>query len=195
VEVVEPTGIGRRVNSDRVFRSGERIRLHFVSNVSGRLALFQHRTDGTASMLFPHPQVSNGDDRIRAGADSVVPPGGAWLRFDGQVGVERLIVVFVAEDLGDAVRFAAAGSTLSASAAERLVASARACRGSKDLALEVAAEGTYVVGTNAGGCRIQGSKDLTLELGPAKDHPGTQVPNSTGSSFTVATEIMLHHAP
>lgn len=191
VELIGPTGEGRRVNINQVFRSGDRIRLHFISNAAGRLALFQRRKDGTADMLFPHAQLVAGNDRIRAGEDAVVPPGDAWLRFDEQPGVEHLVVMFAADDLSDPVRFPAVGTTLSASAADSLTTGVRACRGSKDLMLETAPEGTYLVGASPGGCRLQGSKDLALELGPSARAQASTRPGS----FTVATEIELRHAP
>lgn len=195
VEIVEPSGAGRRVNSDHVFRSGERIRLHFVSNASGRLALLQKHADGTASTLFPHPRLANGDDRIRAGVEATVPPEGAWLRFDARAGIEHLLVMFATDDLADPVRFPAAGSALAANAAEQLTADIRACQGSKDLALEIAPEGTYVVGTRPGGCQRRGGKDLALELAPSAVPLAAPKPGSIGMQFTVATEIALRHAP
>jgi len=80
VELVRPDSPQiLRVNSTRAFHSGERIRLHFESNVDGRIVLVQVNSNGTSQMLFPDRRINDGDNRIKAATDMTVPAGNAWL--------------------------------------------------------------------------------------------------------------------
>ncbi|HXA83874.1 MAG TPA: DUF4384 domain-containing protein [Candidatus Dormibacteraeota bacterium] len=81
-----------RVNSNRVFHSGERIRLHVETNIDGRVMLLQLGQDGASQVLFPDARINRGDNYIRAGIDTPVPSARAWIKFDNRPGLERLIV-------------------------------------------------------------------------------------------------------
>jgi hypothetical protein len=81
-----------RVNSNRVFHSGERIRLHVETNVDGRVTLLQLAHDGASLVLFPDARINGGDNYIRAGIDTPVPSARAWIKFDNRPGLERLVV-------------------------------------------------------------------------------------------------------
>ena len=91
IELVKPSGEMQRVTSDRVFRSGERIRLHFQSNVTGRVMIAQIRPDGSSQVLFPDSRVNAGDNLIQAKVETAIPPSGHF-RFDNETGTDRLMV-------------------------------------------------------------------------------------------------------
>lgn len=144
---VDPRSPGLPVPPDQRFRSGDRVRLHFESNVPGHLAIYQLGSSGAASLLFPGADSGRTSQLVEAREDSAIPDGAAWFRFDHQPGVERLLVVFAAraEQLAD---FALAPH-LATQATAALIARAGPT-GSKDLVLEterdVRAEiGTFVV--------------------------------------------------
>jgi hypothetical protein len=93
LELVQP-GASQivRVNSNRIFHSGERIRLHVETNVDGRLMLLQLAQNGASHVLFPDARISSGDNYVRAGVDMPIPSSSAWIKFDNHPGTERLIV-------------------------------------------------------------------------------------------------------
>lgn len=142
IELVEAEGArGQRVTEQRIFRSGERIRLHFMSNRDGRISLLQAGPTGKSSMLFPDPGKNLVDTTLRAGEERILPKESAWFRFDQNTGEERIIVVFAADQdqLEATVGPEIQGAT--SLAGHRI--------GSKDLILEVETENAAQVGTYA----------------------------------------------
>jgi hypothetical protein len=97
VELIQPNGQILRVSSARVFHSGEHVRLHFESNVDGRIVLVQMNANGTSQVLYPDPRINNGDNHIKAGSDMTVPAGGAWFTLDNNPGTERVMVFLNSE--------------------------------------------------------------------------------------------------
>jgi hypothetical protein len=93
IELVYPDDAEmHRVNADRVFRSGERIRIHYTPNYDGYLFVMQKGSSGQTSLLFPS-QFGTNQNLLRAGQDHAVPAQG-WFRFDTTPGLEQLQVVF-----------------------------------------------------------------------------------------------------
>lgn len=140
VELVRPSGESVRVTTDRVFRSGERIRVHMMSNVDGDVAVYQRGENGRAVLLFPDRRVNDGTARVVKGATTMIPSGTSWFRFDDRPGIERITVLLtprtgpMREDLN------AGGATRLASS-ERQYDDLRAAGGSKDLILEIDTSG------------------------------------------------------
>ncbi len=137
----ENGGPGRRVTNQRVFRSGEAIRLHFVSNRTGRISLLQMGPSGRSSVLFPDPAKGLTDNILVAREERVLPRESAWFRFDNNTGEETLLAVFAEDqqDLDMTLRPESLGGTLIASAPS----------GSKDLVIEVEAQSVSTTGTYA----------------------------------------------
>jgi hypothetical protein len=93
LELVQPgTSQIVRVNSNRIFHSGEKIRLHVETNVDGHVMLLQLGQDGASHVLFPDRRINSGNNYVRAGVDTPIPSTSAWIKFDNHPGVERLIV-------------------------------------------------------------------------------------------------------
>ncbi len=111
IELVKPSGETQRVTTDQVFRSGESIRLHFQSNVAGRLTIAQIRPNGSSQVLFPDSRVSAGDNLIEAKVDTAVPPSGHF-RFDNEIGTDRLMVFLHPGGSSSGDRQMKAGTTL-----------------------------------------------------------------------------------
>lgn len=170
VELVRPSGEVVRVTTDRVFHSGERIRLHFTSNVDGQISVMQKRTDGTAQRLFPDPRISSGDNFIKAKIDTILPAESAFFKFDNAPGEERLLVLLTAADRE--AKGTAVAANLSDDSA-RIATLLAEQKGSKDLLVEVdnspSTAGTYVV---------------------AMANPSSKLPQET-----LALEIVLKHQP
>lgn len=148
IELVEtPEGPGRQVTESRAFKSGEMIRLHFLSNRDGLISLLQLGSSGVPSMLFPDSEKGLSDQLLRAGQDRILPTPEAWFRFDAEPGTERIIVVFAADE-------GQLGSTLyreprSEKLDSDLVRLASSARGRKDLMIETETENYAEIGTYA----------------------------------------------
>ena len=87
----------QRVTSSRPFHSGDRIRLHFESNIDGRIVLMQMTPLGGSEVLFPSARVRNGDNHIKARTDTILPAENGWFTFDEHPGTERIMVLLTPE--------------------------------------------------------------------------------------------------
>lgn len=76
-----------------VFHSGDHIQLGIEVNEPGYLYLISQGTSGTWNVLFPSPNLDNGDNRVQSRHLYTVPPGGVFT-FTGKPGVEKLFVIF-----------------------------------------------------------------------------------------------------
>jgi hypothetical protein len=147
IELVSKDGQGQQVTSDRIFRSGERIRLHFLSNGDGNIALIQLGSSGTSSVLFPDPAKRLSDSRITAGEDRILPTESAWFRFDNSPGTEKILVLFgrAQQDL-DTFEIK---PRMDVNATQAVMRSVENARGGKDLILETETQNASEVGTYA----------------------------------------------
>lgn len=84
-----------RVNASRIFKSGERIRLHFESNVDGRLVILQSQNGAPYATLFPNS--ANAAGRVQKFMDQTFPSANGWFRFDNKPGDIRLLVTIHAD--------------------------------------------------------------------------------------------------
>jgi hypothetical protein len=145
IELEEPDGQWSYVSFQEVFHSGQRIRLHFVSNVDGRILLIQLGASGTSSVLFPDSEKGLVDNQLKAGIDRVLPSEEHWFRFDANPGTERLIALF-ASDADELERFAAR-KKMRPEETSALIQSVSRSQGSKDLVIETETRPTSEVGT------------------------------------------------
>jgi len=90
IEVQTDRGQLLRVTSSRIFKSGERMRLHFESNVDGSLVILQSQDSGPYAKLFPNSTASG---RVEKFTDQVFPSKNGWFRFDSRPGDIRLMVM------------------------------------------------------------------------------------------------------
>jgi hypothetical protein len=190
VELIKPDGEALRVTTNRVFHSGERIRLHVESNTPGRLVLTQHRTDGTARVLFPDVRVRGGDNHIDANVDAVLPSpaDSSWFRFDDKPGTERLTLVLLPSSSEPKIRPSAVVAD-----GRREDCTSAIMAGGKDLDVELAQTLARCAD------RAAGSKDLVLETDDRDAKPASYVvstaPSRADEPVLVATEIVLRHEP
>ncbi|HYM09929.1 MAG TPA: DUF4384 domain-containing protein, partial [Bryobacterales bacterium] len=85
-------GRAAEVDPDRVFQSGDRIRLSIEANDTAHLYIVQRGSSGNWSLLFPSPEISGGENLIERGKHYEIPAG-HWFAFDEQPGTEKLFVV------------------------------------------------------------------------------------------------------
>jgi hypothetical protein len=136
---------GGSVTADRVFHTGDAIRLHIRSNVDGYMSLWTLDPSGFGKPLFPPPNQPHLDNYIRAGAEYVTP---STIRFVPPAEDERLLVFFStsANDL----------PVLTGGQADnQVIAQAQGSVGSKALVFETENKkpteiGSYIVNRNGG---------------------------------------------
>jgi hypothetical protein len=145
VELEEPGSEGVYVTDRQVFHSGQRIRLHFVSNSDGRILLVQMGASGTSTLLFPDPGKGLAENRIRAGEDRILPGEAHWFRFDANAGTERLLVMFARDD-AELDRFPVKPK-MGPAETKSLLQTASHIEGSKDLVIETETRTASEVGT------------------------------------------------
>jgi hypothetical protein len=80
-----------RVNANRQFKTGERIRLHVTSNVNGALTILQGLNSEPPELLFP-PAVG-GDNRVEAYKEKIFPSETGFFRFNSKAGNIRLLLM------------------------------------------------------------------------------------------------------
>jgi Domain of unknown function (DUF4384) len=144
IELEEPNGESQHVSNQYVFRSGQRIRLHFESNADGRILLIQLGASRTATRLFPDPRKELTDDRLKAGEDRVLPSDSHWFRFDSNAGTERLIAMFAGE--AELEQFPVKPE-MGPTETKALMQSVSHVQGSKDLVIETETRTASQVGT------------------------------------------------
>lgn len=102
-------GQSTRVSPDRMFRSGERVRLLVETNRNAYVYVLHQEGDGPAHLLFPAASLQNGENRVKAHQSSLIPFEG-WFVFDEHPAAERLTIVVSEESMVGIPR----GSELSA---------------------------------------------------------------------------------
>jgi hypothetical protein len=87
-----------RVNPDRPFRSGEKIKLLVETNRDGYVYIFSQENNGAPRLLFPNKEVSTDSNFVPAHQPFWVPEKGE-IEFDEKPAQERLFVVFNENEL------------------------------------------------------------------------------------------------
>jgi hypothetical protein len=80
------------VGSGTVFHAGDRIRLAVEANDSGYLYVVNQGSSGTWKLLFPSPEIKDGDNHIQKRVRYEIPSGYTFT-FDEQSGEEKLFIV------------------------------------------------------------------------------------------------------
>lgn len=102
----DSNGLAVRVDPDRVFSKGDRVRVLLETNADGYLYIFNTTDDGPATMIYPHADLDEAGNYLQAHVPFEVPTSLAteerlrWFAFDENAGTERLFFVFTREPLG-----------------------------------------------------------------------------------------------
>lgn len=89
IELIRPGGGITRVSNDRVFRTGDQIRIHVTTNSDGYLHVIHKGSSGNIV-----PIALNGNGEVAMGTDYVIPANGGFMKFDSNPGQEKLNLVF-----------------------------------------------------------------------------------------------------
>jgi hypothetical protein len=82
----------REVDTDSVFRSGDRLKIQVEANEGAYLYVVARGSSGNWSVLFPSSEVENGNNFISPFRPYMVPGTGRFY-FDDQAGEEKLFIV------------------------------------------------------------------------------------------------------
>jgi hypothetical protein len=80
------------VDTDTVFRSGDKIRVSVESNDHGYLYIIQQGSSKTWNLLFPNEETEHGSNQVQRNREYEIPSGGRFT-FDEQPGEERMFIV------------------------------------------------------------------------------------------------------
>ena len=153
------------------FKSGDRVRFTFESNIDGHLYVVQQGSSGRWTVLFPNPQINGGRNQIKRSEQYQVP-NDDWFLFDDNPGTEQVFVFLSREPLTQLPGFDRPVTRLEsvrASVVEDLQRTVRP----RDLIFE---------------------KDTTSKAAPgAKSPQATYVVNRDEVGKTVAATIQLTH--
>ena len=101
----DSNGLAVRVDPDRVFAKGDRVRVLLETNADGYLYIFNTTNDGPATMIYPHADLDEAGNYVQAHVPFEIPTSLAteerlrWFAFDEVAGTERLLFVFTREPL------------------------------------------------------------------------------------------------
>jgi hypothetical protein len=91
--ILKRSGDGQvEISTDTVFHAGDRIRLAVETNDDGYLYVVNRGSSGTWKLLFPSPEIKDGDNRIGRRTRYEIPSGYTFT-FDEQAGEEKLFIV------------------------------------------------------------------------------------------------------
>ena len=91
-----PNGQAIDVDPARDFHTGERIKFAFESNIDGYLYVAQQGTSGNWTVLYPHPDINDGLNKVKRFEDNEIPNDN-WFKLEGTPGEEQLFV-FLSRD-------------------------------------------------------------------------------------------------
>ena len=103
----DSNGLAVRVDPDRVFRKGDRVRILLETNTDGYLYIFNKTNDGAPVMIYPDAEIDEGGNYLQAHVPFEIPAPDAtderlrWFAFDENTGTEKVFIVFTREPLKD----------------------------------------------------------------------------------------------
>lgn len=80
------------------FKTGDRLRFAFESNIDGYLYVAQQGASGNWDVLFPNPEINGGRNAVKRFEEYEVP-GDDWFQLDNNVGTEQVFVFLSREPL------------------------------------------------------------------------------------------------
>ena len=101
----DSNGLAVRVDSDHVFRKGDRVRVLLETNTDGYLYIFNTTDDGPPTMIYPDASLDEAGNYLQAHVPFEIPTSLAgeerlrWFAFDEVAGTEHLFFVFTREPL------------------------------------------------------------------------------------------------
>jgi hypothetical protein len=172
IELEAPKGQLLRVAASRAFKTGDRIRIHLISNVNGQLSMLQSQDEGPYVALFPAAGAPT--NTVNASEETVLPSKAGWFRFDEKPGKIRLLLMLQ-------------GQSPAGPRTGQQMAAAASPANNAEIEAQIHAQMS----------KLSGSKALVIEDDSSNPEPASYVvvdrrrDQSVGEA--VATEITLRH--
>jgi len=153
------------VDTAKEFRTGDRVRFAFESNIDGYLYVAQQGTSGNWTVLFPNPQINGGRNAVKRASEYEVPDDG-WFEMNPPSGVEKVFVFLSREPMNILPGFERPVNKAFENSSPALIASLQSSVQSRDLvfAKDSASskmQATYVVNKAEVGKAVTASFNLT----------------------------------
>jgi Domain of unknown function (DUF4384) len=87
-----PDGPYDEVDTDTIFKSGDKIRVSVESNDAAYLYIVQQGSSKTWNVLFPNDETEQGSNHIQRNREYEIPGGGRFT-FDEQAGSEKMFII------------------------------------------------------------------------------------------------------
>jgi uncharacterized protein DUF4384 len=87
-----PDGPYDEVDTDTIFKSGDKIRVSVESNDAAYLYIVQQGSSKTWNVLFPNEETEEGSNHIQRNREYEIPGGGRFT-FDEQAGSEKMFII------------------------------------------------------------------------------------------------------
>ncbi len=103
----DSNGLALRVDPNREFRKGDRVRILLETNTDGYLYIFNKTNDDPPVMIYPDAEIDEGGNYLQAHVPFEIPAADApderlrWFAFDENTGTEKVFFVFTREPLKD----------------------------------------------------------------------------------------------
>jgi Domain of unknown function (DUF4384) len=103
----DSNGLAVRVDPNREFRKGDRVRILLETNADGYLYVFNRTNDGPPVMIYPDAELDEGGNYLQAHVPFEIPASDnaderlRWFAFDENTGTEKVYFVFTREPLKD----------------------------------------------------------------------------------------------
>jgi hypothetical protein len=101
----DANGDAVRVDPDRSFRTGDRVRIFMETNTDAYIYIFNSTDNGDPVMIYPDAQLDDAGNYIEAHVPTEIPSSAApeerlrWFTFDNKPGVEHVYIVVTREPL------------------------------------------------------------------------------------------------
>ena len=102
----DSNGLAVRVDPDRVFQKGDRVRLLLETNSDGYLYIFNRTNDGPPVMIYPDAEIDEGGNYLQAHVPFETASDAAeerlrWFAFDQNTGTEKVLLCLHARAFED----------------------------------------------------------------------------------------------
>ncbi|MGB7923835.1 MAG: DUF4384 domain-containing protein [Pyrinomonadaceae bacterium] len=101
----DSNGDAMRVDPDRSFRTGDRVRISMETNTDAYIYIFNSTDNGDPVMIYPDAQLDDAGNYIEAHVPTEIPSSTAaeerlrWFTFDDKPGIEHVYIVVTREPL------------------------------------------------------------------------------------------------